>query len=137
MRGSKATRAVAELKGLVAKNPQRYLKIEPKSEHPLGLPPAHMNEAAQGVWAELQHYAVPGVMTGAERFPLELASNLLAEYRTDPIGFAIGKFAVLERLLARLGYNPIDRQRLGVQGITKPKAKEDDDFADLVNAKPN
>jgi hypothetical protein len=137
MRGSKAPRAVAELKGLTKKNPQRYADKELKSELPLGEPPEYMTKGVRDTWYELQHYSIPGVLTGAERFNIELAANLLAEFRKAPADFTGTKYSALEKLLGRLGYNPIDRMRLGVQGKPAKPEKIDDDFMDLMHGKPN
>ena len=117
-------REVAEIKGADKRNPQRYESEPPKSSLPLGDAPKHLSEAAQSCWFEISTYSVPGVMTGADRLMLEMASNLLAEYRTDPIGFAIGKYAHLIGLLARFGMSPADRQKLSID-----KPKDENPFA--------
>lgn len=111
-------REVAELKGATKHDPQRYRKEPPKAELTLGHAPEHMCEAAKKCWFEISTYAPKGVLTGAERIPLEALSNLLAEYREDPREFAVGKYTHLIGLLARFGMTPADRQKLGTE---KPK----------------
>lgn len=116
-------REVAELKGATRKNPQRYRTEPPKVELPLGEAPAHMSDAARACWFEISTFAPAGVLKGADRLVLELASGLLAEYREDPKGFAVGKYTHLIGLLARLGMSPADRQKLGTE-----RAKEENEF---------
>ena len=106
-------RELAALKGADRKNPQRYKSTPPKSAMPLGLPPAHLTKDAQGCWVELSAYALPGVLTGADRVMLEMASVLLAEFRSNTLDFSGAKIGHLVGLLARFGMSPTDRQKLG------------------------
>src|SRR5690606_10751827 len=76
-------REVAELKGATRKNPQRYRKTPPACEQPLGTAPDHMGEHAKACWFEIETYAPSGVLRGADRLLLEIASELLAEFRAD------------------------------------------------------
>lgn len=117
-------REVAELKGSISKDPQRYKGDPVKSELPLGDAPKHMSGSGQECWFEISTYSIPGVLTCADRISLELASELLAQFRLDPLEFPTTKIAQLVGLLARFGMTPTDRQKLS---IDKPKA-EDDDF---------
>jgi len=117
---------VAELKGATRQNSQRYKLEVPKSERPLGQAPDHLSAAAKSAWFEVEALAPPGVLTGADRFVLELMSNLLAEYREAPAEFAVGKYTHLIGCLARLGMSPADRQKLGME-----KAKEGNAFDDF------
>lgn len=119
-------REIAELKGAVEKNPQRYKGYPPKLDMPLGDAPLHISESAQSCWFELSAFSPPGVLTGAERIPMELASNLLAEYRESPCDFQVGKYTHLIGLLARFGMTPSDRQKLSIA-----KEEEADDFETL------
>jgi hypothetical protein len=66
---------------------------------------------------------IEGVLTYADTILLEMASNLLAEYRVNPGDFPIGKYPHLIGCLARLGMSPSDRTK---PGIEKPKNDEDD-----------
>lgn len=119
---------LAELKGANKKNPQRYVKETPKNEMGLGEPPDHMiMDGAREAWREIEAHALPGVLTASERFYMEIASNLLAEYRARPTFFETGKLAHLIGIFARLGLSPADRQKLGV---TKKK-KDDNEFANF------
>jgi len=105
--------ALAKLKGADRKNPQRYDKETPTSDLPLGTAPEHMSDEAQKAWFELESYALKGVLTGADRFVMEVASSLLAEFRSAPTDFKAAKYSHLIGCLARLGLTPADRQKLG------------------------
>ena len=119
-------RELAELKGATKHDPQRYRKTPPKSEFAIGNPPAHLCSDAKAAWFELQNYAIPGVLTAAERPLLEIASNLVAEYRMDILSFPTNRLSALIGCLARLGMSPADRQRLGVE--KPPEKNEFDEF---------
>lgn len=122
----KQPREVAELKGADKRNPQRYEGEPPKSELPLGNAPDYMAEDAKGCWFELSSYALPGVLTGADRFVMEVAATLLAEFRRSPDEFQVGKHSVMAGHFARLGLSPSDRQKL-----TPTKPGEGNPFDDF------
>ena len=82
-----------------------------------------MGDDAQACWFEISSKAIDGVLTFADTLMLEVASNLLAEYRSSPVEFQIGKYTHLIGVLARFGMSPSDRTKLGVE---KPKDDEDD-----------
>lgn len=119
----------AELQRLTGQDkvhPERYGKDVPKSDLPLGDAPDGLTEAAAACWFEISSFAIPGVLTAADRFVMEIAANLLAEYRADPPGFAVGKYTHLISCLARFGMSPSDRTKLGMA-----KQDDDDDFEPL------
>lgn len=105
---------LAKLKGSDRKNPQRYRKEVPKHPLAIGVAPDCMSEAAKACWFEIAGLAIPGTLTAADRFMLELAANLLAEYRTTPAGFTAARLGRLFQALACFGMSPVDRVRLGV-----------------------
>lgn len=117
-------RELAELKGATAKDPQRYRGEVPKSDQPLGEAPSHMSGGGQACWFEISSYAIPDVLTVSDRISLELASELLAQFRVDPVEFPTTKISQLVGLLARFGMTPSDRQKLSIE---KPKT-DDGDF---------
>lgn len=119
-------RELAELKGAVKHDPQRYKGEAIKSEQPLGTAPEHLSEHAKAVWFEIEAHSLPGVLTGADRFVMEIASTLLAEYRIDPAEFAVGKYTHLVGILARLGLSPSDRQK-----FTKDSGSKGNEFDDF------
>jgi len=112
-------REVAEIKGLTAHDPQRYRKEPPKNAMPIGNAPKHLSKEAQAAWFELETMVPPGVLTHAETLLLEVLSNLVVEYRTDPPAFAVGKYVHLIGCLARLGMTPADRQKIGIEKPTE------------------
>lgn len=109
------SREIAEVKGATRKHPERYRKQPPVVEHPLGQAPEYLSAEAKAVWFEIETFAPRGILKGADRCTLEVLSNLLAEYRQDPKGFAVGKYTHLIGCLARLGMSPADRQKLGTE----------------------
>lgn len=115
-------REVAEAKGAVKHDPQRYRNEVPKSAMPIGTAPAHMTPAAKACWFEIESYAPIKVLSGADRIAVEMLANLLVEFRDDPRGFTAPKLGQMIRLLASLGMTPSDRQKLGTE---KPKDTKD------------
>ena len=108
---------LARLSGADKKNPQRYRGEVPKADQPFGEYPAIRSTDPAECWREISAQCIPGVLTGADRIILEITSHLLAEYRSDPEGFAVGKYQHLVSCFGRLGMSPSDRTKLGV---TKP-----------------
>lgn len=118
---------VVKLKNSARKHPERYRKKVPKSDLPLGHYPEDRATDPAGCWFELSSMCIPGVMTRSDRVMLEIASNLLAEYREEPVKFTSAKLKDLISCLARFGMSPSDRNKLGVD---KPDPK-DNPFAAL------
>lgn len=104
-------REAAELKGALKKDPQRYRGKTVKSEQPLGIAPDHLTKAQKAAWFELESHALPGVLTGADRFMLEAAAILLVKFRRDMGNFPAAKLNAYIGILARLGLSPADRQK--------------------------
>lgn len=117
-------RGAAELKGDVRHNPQRYQNDPPKSELPIGEPPDGMSPAAKKVWAEIVSLSIKGVLQGPHRLLLEIASNLMSEYRVSPADFTAAKLTHLRGALAQLCLTPGEQQKLGLN-----KKPDDDPFA--------
>ena len=137
----------AKLNGAHKLNPQRYRKTVPKSDKPCGNPPKEMSEEAQACWFEISAKAIPGVLTYADTIMLELASDLLADYRQIramrqdamdlpieerilalKIVFTSTNKTILIGLLARFGMSPSDRNSLGIaeDKVDNPFARLDD-----------
>lgn len=115
MSRQRLTNEQAALKGADKVNPGRFKDRQraPKHEAPIGNAPDHMGEAAKLCWLEFVTYAIPGTMTAADRLMVEAASNLLAEYRTNPVDFTAAKLGRLFQALSSFGLTPVDRQKLG------------------------
>jgi phage terminase small subunit len=122
----KQPREVAELKGATKKDPQRYRKQTPKSEHALGEIPAWLSAGAKVVWFELEAYAASGVLTGADRMVMATLSELVAEFREGPREMSAARIGQMVGLLGRLGMSPADRQRLGT--VKQPEGNPFEDF---------
>ena len=114
---------LAILKGETKRRPGRYSKIVPKSDLPCGDPHEGMSKEAQACWFEISSKTIPGTLTFADSIMLEIAANLLAEYKQAPNDFMIGKYTHLIGILARLGMSPADRTKIGIE---KPQVIEDD-----------
>lgn len=121
-------REVAELKGAHKKDPQRYRGDVVKSGLPLGNAPDHLTEGEKKCWFELESYALPGVLTAADRIMLELAAELLCKRRRwdGGDGLSVGERSALISILARLGMSPADRQK-----FTTEEKKDSNPFANL------
>ena len=107
-------RELAELKGATKVNPERYRDEVPKSTMPLGEYPVDRSTEPEDCWFEISSMCIPGVLTGADRIMMEIASDLLGEYREDHQKFASAKLSNLISCLARFGMSPSDRNSLGV-----------------------
>ena len=108
-------REVAEHKGAIRKNPQRYRKQPPAVDLPLGTAPDRFTPDQKAIWFELETYAPRGSWTGADRVTVELLSVLLDEFRTNYAEMKVAKIGQIVSCLARLGMTPADRQKLGTE----------------------
>lgn len=117
---------VLELKGAFKKNPQRARK-DAETVGPLSEPPAHLGGAALHAWNEIAQHAPLDVLTDSDRIALEVAANLLAQFREDPVDFPATKLVRLEALLGKFGMTPADRAKVG----SKPERPKGNPFADL------
>lgn len=119
---------VAQIKNSARTHPERYRNQIPKSTAPIGQYPADPATDPEACWFELVKHSTVGVFTGADRIMLEIASNLLADYRKDPKGFSSAKLKDLIGCLARFGMSPSDRNKLGVAKLPEenPYSKLDD-----------
>lgn len=117
---------VLELRGAFAKNPNRA-REDAQDAGALQEPPENMAPDAEDAWHQIVKAAPLSVITESDRFALEIASILLADFRSDPIGFPAAKLARLEALLGKFGMTPADRSKVGATG-QQPKANP---FGDL------
>lgn len=119
-------RELAELKGAAKHDPQRYRNEVPKSDVPLGNAPDDMSDGEKAAWFEISCRAIPGVLTHADGFMVELAASLLAEYRENRREMVTSRIQLLVGVLARLGLSPSDRTKLGMES-----PKEENHFDNL------
>lgn len=117
---------VLELTGAFKKNPQRT-RTDAESAGELSAAPPHINGAVLNAWNEITRYAPRDVLTESDRLSIELAANLLAQFRDDPIEFTAAKLVRLEALLGKFGMTPADRSKVG----GKKEQPKGNPFADL------
>lgn len=112
---------VLDARGSFRKHPERA-RIEPEASGPLSAPPDHLPEPVLQCWQEIASAAPVGVITDSDRLALEIAANLLAQFRTDPIEFTAARLVRLEVLLGKFGMTPADRSRVSAGTPRKPNA---------------
>ena len=108
----------------------RFSKIQVSEkwpDRPLAAAPDHINGAVLHAWNEIVDSAPLDVLTNSDRISLEIAANLLAQFRNDPIEFTAAKLVRLEALLGKFGMTPADRAKVG----GKKEAPKGNPFADL------
>ncbi len=122
----RAPTAVLELRGSFKTHPSRKRTGEPRPTGELGDPPPHLDEAARVAWGEIVGMAPAGVLTNADRWAVEIAAGLMAEFRKgEMLPAGIGH---LRGMLGRLGLTPADRAGLN---IPQPE-KTDNKWAQFV-----
>ena len=117
---------VLELTGAFKKDPQRR-REDAESAGPLSDAPPHLGGAVLHAWNEIARYAPRDVLTDSDRISLEVAANLLAQFRADPAEFPAAKLVRLEALLGKFGMTPADRSKVG----GKKEAPKGNPFADI------
>lgn len=127
-------RELAEIKGQTKAHPERYRNDPPKADTPVGDPPAYLSPLAKEIWHEICRLSIKGVLQGPHRFLLEIASTLMAEFRSwdrsSKGSFPANQLTQLRGALAQLCLTPGEQQKLG---LTKPS---DDPFASFFNERP-
>jgi len=118
---------VLELTGAFKKNPQRA-RQDAETAGELSAPPKHINGPVLNAWKEIVKYAPLQVLTESDRLSIELAANLLAQFRADPVEFTAAKLVRLEALLGKFGMTPADRAKVSGPKKEPPKGNP---FADL------
>ena len=117
---------VLEMSGAFKKDPQRK-RQDAETAGPLGNAPAHINGAVLNAWNEIVKSAPREVLTGSDALAIEVAANLLAQFRENPVEFPAAKLVRLEALLGKFGMTPADRAKVG----GKKDAPKGNAFADL------
>jgi hypothetical protein len=117
---------VLDARGSFRKNPQRK-REDPDTAGPLGNPPSHVKDEVLKAWKEIAKSAPLQVLTESDRLALELAANLLAQFRLNPVEFPAAKLVRLEALLGKFGMTPADRAKVG----GKKDAPKGNAFAEL------
>lgn len=117
---------VLDARGAFRKDPQRK-REDPETVGDLGKPPAHLTAEAADCWKEIAKLAPRGVLTGSDRLSVEVASNLMSQFRLNPVEFPAAKLVRLEALLGKFGMTPADRAKVG----GKKDAPKGNPFDDL------
>lgn len=117
---------VLRLRGAFRRNPQRARR-DPEPAGELGEPPAHLTELELACWRELVAMSAPGVLTAGDRWMVEIAARLMAEYRSGA-EFRPARLTRLHSALAALGLSPSDRSKVIP---TKPEQRENDPWNDI------
>jgi len=119
--GIRKPSAILEASGAFGKNPNRRRPHEPRSNQPVGDPPAYLSPTEREIWAAIVFDCPAGVLTAADRWVLAMACQLqaLAQARTIK---GVERQQLIS-CLARFGMTPSDRARVSVA----PSASEQDD----------
>jgi hypothetical protein len=117
---------VLDARGSFKKHPERK-RQDAETSGPLDAAPDHIDGAVLHAWNEIASSAPLDVLTNSDRISLEIAANLLAQFRNDPIEFTAAKLVRLEALLGKFGMTPADRAKVG----GKKEAPKGNPFADL------
>lgn len=109
---------ILDARGAFKKHPERR-RVDPDTKK-LRPAPKHLDESKRATWREIVRAAPEGVITEADRFALEIAVQLLCEFRSDPIGYQAARLTILNSLLAKMGMTPCDRAKVA-RAPQKPK----------------
>ena len=103
---------VLDARGSFKKHPERK-RQDAETSGPLGAAPAHIDGGVLRAWTEIADSAPLDVLTNSDRISLEIAANLLAQFRSKPDEFPAAKLVRLEALLGKFGMTPADRAKVG------------------------
>lgn len=117
---------VLDARGSFKKHPERK-RQDAEVSGPLAASPDHINGAVLNAWNEIVDSAPLDVLTNSDRISLEIAANLLAQFRAAPTEFTAAKLVRLEALLGKFGMTPADRAKVA----GKKEAPKGNPFADL------
>jgi hypothetical protein len=126
---------VLTLQGAFKKDPQRARPNEPKPAAQLGEPPKYFSDELVEIWHELDEMTVPGVLTVSDRWTVEVASQLMYQFRqsrTKESGQTMTgtELSQLNSCLSRMGLTPADRSKVG---LSNDKEHSLDPFAELAS----
>ena len=106
---------VLKVIGSYDKHPERKRENEPEG---VGLfpsePPKHLSAEIQVTWQEIVAVVPLGVLTGSDKFIVELCAGLLAELRRDPHEMLAARLTQLRVALGALGLTPSDKSKLSI-----------------------
>ena len=111
---NKTPTAILEARGAFIANPSMRRPNEPKSDKPIGGPPAWMTKEEKKVWRQLAKQALPGVLRESDRMLFALMVRLAAKLQANET-LRVGEMATLITLGSKFAMNPADRSRVVVE----------------------
>ncbi len=113
---------ILKLRGAIKKNPKRFInrKNEPVPNAPLGDPPNFLSDDERTCWLEFTSKAPFGLLSDCDGWEVEMASCLMAEYRSSRATMQAARLNLLHSILSRFGFTPADRSKISI-----PKPDED------------
>lgn len=115
-------RELAEIKGELKAHAKQYAKMVLKSDDPIGEPFEQMTDAAKAIWHDFVKQAIPGVLTGADRYSLQTYCELKAEQIENPRKIIVSKLRLMNSLEKKFGSDPVSREQLARQKEKKGAA---------------
>lgn len=91
-------------------------RSEPIPAGPLGSPPDGWTGEQKALWWEVVNAAPAGVLTGSDRFLVELAVRNLGAIRGSGEAMTAAQSAEMRRCLGEMGMTPGERARLSAPG---------------------
>ena len=103
-----------QVRGAFIANPSREeaRKHEPKSDRPLGDPPARLDEEHKAIWQEIADELAHGVVKRSDRQAFELLVRMTHKLRNAKL--RISEVPALVSLYGRFGMTPSDRSKVAV-----------------------
>src|SRR5665213_1617809 len=131
MPARKKSLTLLKLSGGLKAHPGRYEGRTDLASCPDGIgdPPAHLSIARKNIWAELIAQLPEGHLQSADRFLLEVVTNLMTKQRNRRALITKGEVSLLLNALSKLGLTPVDRAKVIIPA--KPTASIYDPFDEL------
>ena len=112
--------------GTLVRNSGRYAgraAAQSAPQRPIGLAPAHLPAIEKRIWKELIKAAQPGLLQQSDRFYLELCCRMVGRMRAGDVKSS--EMNSVANILSKLGMNPVDRIKLGIENPTDPAKSKD------------
>lgn len=90
----------------------------------IGTAPVNASAGFSDVWDEVVSNVCPGVLGNCDRLHLEIVCRLISQFRCDPEGTSSAKIGMIEKMLGKLGMNPIDRIKITVPQDEEPRPED-------------
>jgi len=87
--------------------------------------PVHLSPAVASCFLEILENAHAGVISTADAIALEIAAELLHEFRSAPAKFSGAKLTRLMAILSLFGLTPADRSRVVAMPRVRPQEELD------------